>query len=273
MSELRGGAQKRRTAIILGACVALLLPLFFMIVGSLRAPGLPPPDGVEWLPDPVTWSNYSLVENFIPLGQMVRNSLVVVALAVPLTVLVASLAGFAIVAARPRTRRVLVGLSLVALMVPAAALWVPRFALFKWLGLIDSFVPLVAPALMATSPFYVLLFALAYWRVPRNLFDAARLDGLTPLQVWRRVALPLSKPTVFAVAVLAFAVHWSSFVEPLLYLSSPDRFTVPLGLRALQTLEPANHPILLAASVLVTIPPVIAFLLAQRAFFSKTLEV
>jgi multiple sugar transport system permease protein len=263
----------RRTLVIGIACAVLLLPLFFMVVGSLRAPGLAPPDGVEWVPDPIQWSNYSLVDNFIPLGQMVRNSLLVVLIAVPLTVLVASLAGFAIVSARPATRRILIGLSLVALMVPAAALWVPRFALFKWLGLTDTFVPLVAPALMATSPFYVLLFALAYWRVPRNLFDAARLDGLSPLQVWRRVALPLAKPTVFAVAVLAFAAHWSSFVEPLLYLSNPDRFTVPLGLRALQTLEPANHPILLAASVLVTIPPVIAFLLAQRAFFSKTLEV
>ena len=232
-----------------------------------------PPDGIEWLPDPVAWSNYDLVDRFIPLGQMMRNSLMVVAIAVPLTILVASLGGFAIAAATPKARRVLIGLSLVALMVPVTALWVPRFALFKWLGLTDSLVPLVAPALMATTPFYVLLFALAYWRIPRNLFDAARLDGLSPFQIWWRVALPLARPTIFAVGVLAFAAHWSNFVEPLLYLSSPEKFTLPLGLRALQTLEPANHPILLAASVLVTIPPVVAFLLAQRAFFSRTLEV
>lgn len=232
-----------------------------------------PPDGIEWLPDPVAWSNYDLVDRFIPLGQMMRNSLMVVAIAVPLTILVASLGGFAIAAATPRARRVLIGLSLVALMVPVTALWVPRFALFKWLGLTDSLVPLVAPALMATTPFYVLLFALAYWRIPKNLFDAARLDGLSPFQIWWRVALPLARPTIFAVGVLAFATHWSNFVEPLLYLSSPEKFTLPLGLRALQTLEPANHPILLAASVLVTIPPVVAFLLAQRAFFSRTLEV
>lgn len=262
-----------RTASIVALSLLFLGPLVFMVLGSLRAPGLPPPDGFELIPRQLTWANYRTVFAFVPLGRHLMNSLVVVAVAVPVTVLIASWAGFAIATAAPRARRILIGLSVVALMVPLSALWVPRFVMFRWAGLIDTLWPLMLPALMATTPFYVLLFALSYLRIPKGLFEAARLENLSPFGVWRKVAWPLARPTAFAVAVLAFTWHWANFVDPLLYLSSGEKYTVPLGLRALQTLEPTNHPILLAAAVMVSLPPVIAFLVAQRSFFVKTLEV
>ena len=258
---------------IVALSVLFMAPLVFMLAGSLRQPGLPPPIGFEWLPRQLRWANFRTVFEFVPLWTFLRNSLIVVIVAVPVTVVVASWAGFAIARASARMRRVLVGASLVALMMPVTALWVPRFLLFKWSGLTDSLASLMTPALMATTPFYVLLFALAYSRIPRGLFEAAAMDGYSPLTIWRRVAWPLTRPVTFAVAVLAFVFHWSNFVDPLLYLSSSETFTLPLGLRMLQSLDPTNYPILLAASVLVTVPPVIAFLLAQRAFFSRTLEV
>ena len=268
-------AERRPLRALLIVAVSLLFlgPLVFMALGSLRAPGLPPPDGFELIPRDATWSNFKTVFAFVPLGRHLVNSLLVVAVAVPVTVVVASWAGFAIATATPRARRLLIGLSVVALMVPLSALWVPRFVMFRWAGLIDTLWPLMLPALMATTPFYVLLFALSYARLPKGLFEAARLENLSPFGVWRKVAWPLAKPTAFAVAVLAFTWHWANFVDPLLYLSSGERFTVPLGLRALQTLEPTNHPILLAGAVMVSLPPVIAFLAAQRSFFTKTLEV
>jgi multiple sugar transport system permease protein len=263
----------KRLTLTLLLCGLFLLPLAFMVTGSLRTPGLPPPDGFEWLPSPLRVSNYETIFLFVPLWTFLRNSLIVVAIAVPVTVLVASLAGFVIATADAGTRKVLIVLSLVALMIPVTALWVPRFALFRWVGLIDTLVPLMAPALMATTPFYVLLFALAYARLPRALFEAARLEGLSPAQIWRKVAWPLGKPVAFAVAVLAFAFHWSNFIDPLLYLSSEESYTVSLGLRSLAALEPTNHPILLAASVVAAAPPVIAFLIAQRSFYRDALEV
>ncbi len=250
-----------------------LFPLVFMVLGSLRTPGLPPPDGFELLPDPIRTSNYQSVFSIIPLWAQIRNSLIVVVVAVPVTVLFASWAGFAIATARPRARRWLIGISLLALMVPASALWVPRFFIFRELGVIDTLVPLMAPALMATTPFYVLLFALAYSRIPPNLFEASALEGLSPIQTWWRVAWPLGRSVTFAVAVLAFVFHWSNFIDALLYISSTELYTVPLGLRALQTLEPSLHPILLAGAVVATAPAALAFLLAQRAFFVRTLEV
>ena len=263
----------KRLLVTLVLCIVFCLPLAFMVTGSLRTPGLPPPDGFEWLPSPLRFSNYETMFLFAPLWSFMRNSLIVVLVAVPVTVLVASLAGFVIATAEARVRRILIALSFVALMIPVTALWVPRFVMFRWMGLVDTLVPLMIPALMATTPFYVLLFALAYARVPRSLFEAARLEGLSPVQVWRKVAWPLGKPVAFAVAVLAFAFHWSNFIDPLLYVSSERSFTLSLGLRSLATLEPTNHPILLAASVFAAAPPVIAFLVAQRAFFRDALEV
>lgn len=266
-------ARRSRRIAILVLCALFLLPLAFMLLGSLRPPGLPPPDGFEVWPQDPRWDNYRSVFGFVDLTTHIRNSLLVVAVAVPLTVVIASWAGFAIATATPERRRNLVVVSLLALMVPLSALWVPRFVIYEWSGLLGGLAPLMAPALMATSPFYVLIFALAYSRIPSQLYEAARIEGLTPLQIWRRVAFPLAKPAAFAVGVLAFAFHWSNFVDALLYVGRSTWFTLPLGLRALQTLEPTNHPILLAGAVLATVPVAVAFFLAQRSFFVKTLGV
>ena len=118
----------------------------------------------------------------------------------------------------------------------------------------------------------VLVFALVYSRIPRELFEAADSEGLTPFRQWRMIAWPLGRAAVFAVAVLAFAVHWSSFIEPVLYLADSDSFTLPLGLRALFVMEPTMHSILLAAAVIACAPVIIVFVIFQRAIFGRVLE-
>jgi len=262
----------RRLAIA-ALIVTFLLPILFMFLGSLRPAGGAPPDGFDLVPDEVAFENFRIVTGIVDLWSQMLNSALVVMLAVPLTVVIASWAGFAIATGTRRTRVVLIAISVGALMIPATALWVPRFVMFKWAGLLDSLWPLVAPALMATSPFYVLLFALAYARIPKQLFDAARLEGLSPLKTWWHVAWPLGRPVAFAVAMLAFVFHWSNFIDALLYLSTQDRYTLPLGLRSLQTFEPTLHPLMLAGAAIATVPALVAFLLGQRALFARTLEV
>ena len=266
------GRLARSVAIGLGSAL-FALPLVFMFLGALRTPGLPPPDGFEWLPDPVRWANFQSVFGFIELWDFVLNSLIVVVIAVPLTVLIGSWAGFAIISSGPRVRGWLLGASLLAMVMPVSSLWIPRFVGFRWLGLTDTLVPLIAPALMATTPFYVLLFTLVYSRIPRALLEAAALEGMGAFATWRRVALPLGRGATFAVAVLAFIWHWSNFIDPLIYISTEERGTVPLALRALQTLEPTNHPLLMAAALIATVPPVLAFLFVQRTFFTRALEI
>jgi multiple sugar transport system permease protein len=249
---------------------AFVSPLVFLMLGSLRAPGLAPPAGIELVPADPTLASFERVSDLIPLERQLLNSIVVAAVAVPLTIVTASWAGFAMTLLSPRARRIAVAASLVVLMLPLAALWVPRFVLFRELGLIDTYVPLVAPALMGTTPFYVLLYYWSFRRIPRDLIDAARLEGLRPFAVWRRVAAPLVRPTTFAVGALAFVFYWGNFVDPLLYLNTPDRFTLPLGLSALRGLGPTDLPVLLAGSLLATVPAVLAFALVQRRFLHGT---
>jgi len=245
-----------------------LLPLVFLVLGALRTPGGPPPTGLEVLVPQLTGASFERAFALVQLGRQLVNSGLVALLAVPLSVLVASWAGFAATRLSRRGRRLVVATTLVALLVPLSALWVPRFVLFAELSLIDTWVPLVAPALMATSPLYVLLYLWSFSRLPPDLVDAARLEGLGLFAIWRQVASPLVRPTTFAVGALAFAFHWSNFVDPLLYLNDPDLFTAPLGLRQLSDLGPTDFSMLLAASLVVTLPAALAFGAVSHRFLS-----
>ena len=240
-----------------------------MVLGALHAPGEPPPTGLEIVPDEPSLAAFERAADLVPLWRQLLNSLTVVAIAVPLTVAVASMTGFAMSRLRGRWHGVAVGFTLVCLTIPLAALWVPRFALFRSLGVLDTYVPLIAPALVGTSPLLVLL---CYWSargVPRDLIDAARLSGMGPLRVWWHVVLPLTRATVLAVGALAFIAHWSNFIEPLLYLFDTTKATLPIGMSSLRQLGPTDVPVLLAGALIATVPPVLAFAFAQRAVLSR----
>ena len=265
--ERRWGGWRQPAAAVVAAL--FLLPLWFMASGSLREPGTAPPRTPELLPRPVSTESYDRAFGLVDLARHTFNSVAVAALTVPLAVLVASWAGFALLLVAPRARAVLVALSFAALMVPLTALLVPRFAMFRWLGLTDTWAPLVAPALLGLSPFYVLLFYWSFRRIPRELFEAARLEGVSPLRAWRRLAMPLVRPVTAAVALLAFILSWANFLDPLIYLFDSDLYTLPLGLRALEVLDRTNFPILLAGAVVATAPVVAAFLVAQRYFLHE----
>lgn len=259
--------RRQVTAVVISGL--FLFPLVFLVIGAFRAPGAPPPIGLDVLAPAAETGGFERAFALVDLGRQLLNSGLVALLAVPLTVAVASWAGFAATRLSRAGRRLVIGGSLAALLVPLSALWVPRFVLFSELSLIDTYVPLIAPALMATSPLYVLLFYWSYSRLPRDLLDAARLEGLGPYAIWRRVAAPLVRPTTFAVAALAFVFHWSNFIDPLLYLNDPSLFTAPLGLRQLKDLGPTDFPTLLAAALVVTVPAVLAFGSVQRRFLSE----
>lgn len=265
----------RRAAALRGAAAALLTlafltPLAIMLLGALRRPGETPPVGAELLQVQPTGAAFERAFAVVPLARQLANSLAVVAVAVPLTVLVASLTAFAFTRLATGPRRLALGFTLVCLTIPLPALWVPRFAVYRELGVLDTYIPLWAPALVGTSPVLVLL---AYWsarRIPGDLIDAARLEGLGLWRTWWSVVVPLSRPTLFAIGALAFVFHWSNFIDPLLYLFSPELATLPLGLSAIRQLPPIDLPALLAAAVVATLPPVVAFTLVQRRFLNET---
>lgn len=236
-----------------------ILPFVWMLSTSLRQPGLPPPRTIEWLPAPIAFGNYARIFDLAPLGRYTLNSLAVIALAVPLTVLTASWAGFALAQLPAEERVSLIRLAIVLLMVPFTAVWLGRFLLYKQLGLSNSLLAVVAPSLMGTSPFFILLFYWTFHRLPRELYAAARLDGAGALSIWRTVAFPLALPTAAGVAVLTFVLYWSDFTGPLLYLRSPLGYTLPVGLQLLQQLDRTNYPLLMAGSVVMVAPVLVVF--------------
>jgi multiple sugar transport system permease protein len=248
-------------------------PLVWMVSYSLRPLGMAPPNQLEFFVSPLAFENYvSALNRYAPLGRYLLNSLVVVAFAVPLTVVTASWAGFAMSQVSKRAQILLFGLCIVWLLVPAPAVWIPRFVLFTQLGWIDSFASLIAPALMGTSPFYVLLFYIAFLRVTREVYESAQLEGAGPLHVWYSIALPSALPSVITVAVLAFSFFWNDYVSPMLYMRSGLNYTLSVGLQSLQQLARSNFPILMAASVIMIAPILLIFGLTQRYFLQEQID-
>jgi multiple sugar transport system permease protein len=266
----RSGELLQHLVSIVVAAV-FLVPLLWVLAASLRAPGLPPPRGIEWIPDPISLEAYARLTQLLPFGRYLVNSLLVVAVAIPVTLVVASWAGFAIAQLRDVHRRRLVALSVGLLLVPVTALWLTRYLVFRQLGILDSLAALIAPAFMGSSPLFVLLFYWAFRRLPAELAETARLEGAGPFTVWRRVALPLALPTVVVVALLTFLLYWSDFLGPQLYLRSQELYTLPVGLRQLQTLDRTNWPVLMAGSVVLAVPAVLAFAVVQRWFLRARL--
>lgn len=265
MRASRAGRAGRLLLRVLVA-VVFLLPLFWTLAAALHPPGVPLPRSLNLLPEGISTANVGRVLALVPYGRFTLNSLLVVALAVPLTLLISSWAGFSMAQLPRRSQRRWVTLSLAVLMVPGIGLWATRFLIYEQLGWLDTIWALIAPAWMGTSPFFVLMFYRAFRRIPAALYEAARLDGAGAGRVWGAVALPIARPTAVAVAILSFIVYWGDFVSPLLYLSSQDRYTLPVALQLIQQMARSDWSLLMAAALLAMIVPILLFVLVQPYF-------
>jgi multiple sugar transport system permease protein len=263
-----GPVKGMRTALRAVVVVLFLAPVAFMVLGSLRGLDLPPLTGLDLVPDEPGAAAFRRLPEVLPLGRLVLNSLIVVGLAVPITVVVSTWAGFGMAVLGERSRRILVGVTVGLLVLPLPTLWVARFVLYRWFGVLDSLVPLVAPAFAATSPFTVLLAYRAFRRVPPDLWAAARLEGSSSLRTWWSVGLPLVRPTTAAIAALAFTVHWGNYLDALLYLRSPEHQTLAVGIAELKDLDPSDAPLALAGALLLTAVPLVLLALVQRRLFA-----
>lgn len=254
-----------RLVIRLLVTAVFLLPLFWMLTAALHPQGRPLPTTLTVSLD-FTLANFGRVLELVPMGRYTLNSLVVVLLAVPLTLLTSSWAGFGMAQLPTASQRHWIVLSLAVLMVPSVALWSTRFFIYAWLGWYNTILALIAPAIMGTSPFFVLMFYRAFRRIPTAIYEAARLEGAGVLASWWQIGVPIARPTAVGVALLTFIPYWSDFVSPLLYLRSQSRYTLPIALQLLQQLTPSQWSLLMAGAVLATVIPVMLFLLLQPYF-------
>ncbi len=246
-----------------------LAPLLLAILGSLRPPGTAPPTSIELWPSGAGARNYRDVLERPVLHRELVNSLLVAAIAVPVGTLVASCAGFAIARLPRRAALLLLGVTVVAVAIPASTVFVGRLVVFRLLGVTDTPMPLIAPAFIGVTPLLVLLFAWSYHTVPREIYDLATEAGLGPFGTWWHVVVPFRKGAVAVAVAVAFVVSWGNLSDPLLYIYDERWFTLPLGLVSLAQLPPTDQGLMLAAAVVAIVPAVVTAFIVQRHLFER----
>jgi sn-glycerol 3-phosphate transport system permease protein len=256
--------------LILGL-IPLAFPFYWMIVTALkpsREVFTPTP---EWLPAHPAWNNFALAWNAEPFGRFLVNSVIVTAAIVFLQIALAALSAFALARFEFRGRTAFFWIIMAALIVPVQVTFIANFITLAHLGWLNTYAGLIAP--YAVSAFGTFLFRQAFLAVPRQLEDAARLDGCSGLAFLWRVLLPLSKPTVFAFALVAVVTHWNSYFWPLIVTTNNSVRTLPIGLGMFIGQEvTTDWNLLMAASLFVSAPMLLLFFLLQRYFVQSYLR-
>jgi multiple sugar transport system permease protein len=253
-------------AILIGMTVVYAVPLFWMFSTSLKLSGheiVYPP---EWIPNPISWDNYPQVFRLMPVALYTRNTLFVAATATLFGVFTASLAGYGFAHLRFPGRNVMFSLCLSAMMLPGVVTLIPEFLLFKQIGLINTFVPLILPWSLAGSAFAVFLFRQYALTIPLELDEAAKVDGAGVLRIWWDIIVPLSKPVLATMAILSLTHHWNDFMRPLVYLGKPEVRTLALGLRSFKGEQNLAWNYMMVLAMLMLIPILVLFFFAQKQF-------
>jgi ABC-type glycerol-3-phosphate transport system permease component len=264
----RAGRAVATTIIALGGCV-LMIPILWMLRTSLMHPGKIFIQPIVWFPNPIRFQNYAESITEIPFWIYARNSVAISILTVFGSVISASLVGFAFARLRAPDRDILFVIVLGTMMLPGEVLMIPQYLLFRKLGWIDSFLPLVVPAYFGGGPFFIFLFRQFFMSLPRELDDAAKIDGAGFFRIYWDLILPLSKPALATVSILSFFWSWNDFLGPLIYLDDTEKWTLPIGLRVfsgVQIYTQTRWHLMMAASLLTLIPPVLLFFSSQRIF-------
>src|SRR5262245_14314879 len=252
--------------IIIGALL-MLTPFAWLVATSLKPEGDVFLDPIEWIPREVRWINYIEALTFVPYGRYFFNSVEVTGLAVLGTVLSASLVAFAFARLRGPGKNLLFINLLSTLMLPGDVTLVPIYLLFRNLGWLDTYLPLIVPSWFGGSAFYIFLLRQFFLTLPTELDDAAKIDGASLFHIYSRILMPLSKPALATVAIFSFFTHWNSFLTPLIYLNTTEKYTLPVGLRLyLSTLSNSHWNFLMAATLVAIIPPLTLFFISQRFF-------
>ncbi len=261
--------QERRIEKILGyaTLIAVMLlfivPLYWMLGTALKNElqtfALPP----QWFPNPAQWQNFIQVFQEVPFARFIVNTFILVALNIVGQLFAVTLVAYGFARIRFPGRSVLFLLMLSTLMIPYHVTLVPRFILFSKLGWINTYLPLTVPAFTGSS-FLIFLVRQYMMSIPYDLDEAAYIDGASRFQVFWHVIVPLSRPALVLVIVFTFVGVWNDFLQPLIYLNDPNLFTVSLGLSFFQGVRDTNWNLLMAGSLLATIPPLLLFFFAQR---------
>jgi multiple sugar transport system permease protein len=246
--------------------IAMLLPFVWLVSSSLKLQHqvfqYPP----VWIPDPINWDNYTEALTYKPFDIYLRNSLMIIALNEIAVLGSASLCAYGFARISFWGRDKLFALVIGTMMMPYVVLVVPQFIIFSRLGWIDTFLPLTVPQFFGGGAFNIFLLRQFFRTIPEEICDAARIDGASELGVFARIMLPLSKPALVTVAIFTFLGTWNDFFGPLIYLNTPEKYTVAVGLASFRGVLNTRWELQMAASTAMILPVIALFFFAQRYF-------
>ena len=254
-----------RIVLLLVVAALFLAPALWMISSSLKPDyeifATPP---TLWPTSP-RWQNYAEALTSLPFGRFAINTLIIALSTIVGHILSCSIVAYGFARLNGPGKGFFFVLMLSTLMLPYPVTMVPLFIIFSKLGLINSFIPLILPAFFGNA-FYIFLLRQSFKQIPVDLEDAARLDGAGTLQVLLNVILPLSRPALATVAIFTFQAAWNDFLGPLIFLHDQSLYTLQLGLSLFRGAYNVQWAYLMAASLVVTLPVIAIFFIAQKSF-------
>lgn len=252
-------------ALVFGACV-FAFPLLVCLSTALKTSQEYASAPDRLIPRTFAWGNFPKAWTALPFTTFVGNTLVIAVAATIGSVLTSSLVAYGFARFRFRLSGPLFWLLLSTMMLPSQVTMIPVFLIWRAVHGIDTFLPLIVPAFFGGGAFSVFLMRQFFLSLPREFDEAAMLDGAGYLRIWWQVLMPLCGPALATVSVLSFIGQWDNFEGPLIYLNSPEKYTVSLGLRMFQDSYGTDFAQLMAASLIHITPTILIFFAAQRYF-------
>ncbi|QPC85193.1 carbohydrate ABC transporter permease [Phototrophicus methaneseepsis] len=244
----------------------MFVPFFWLLTSSFKTQNqifqYPP----AWIPDPFVPENYVNALTYKPFHLYLRNSLFIAGMNVLAVTLSASFVGYGFARIRFPGRDLWFGVVMATLFLPYAILIVPSFIIFSRLGWVDSFLPLIVPQFFGGGAFNIFLMRQFFRTIPEDIADAARMDGCSEFGVYGRIFLPLAKPALITIAIFTFLHAWNDLLGPIIYLRSPEHFTVAAGLASFRSQTDISWDLQLAAATAMTLPVIVLFFFSQRYF-------
>jgi multiple sugar transport system permease protein len=256
-----------RHALLAAVAIAFLVPFYWMVISALKDNSQIFARPLQWWPNPVRWDNIRRALHYpgFPFLRFLWNSVFYAGCVSLGTVLSCAAVGYGFARLHFPGRDLLFAITVSTMLIPGIVIFIPTFVLFKYLGLLGTYAPLIVPACLGNA-FFIFLLRQFFLGLPQELSDAARVDGAGEFRIFWQIMLPLVRPALLVTALLSFIWTWHEFFGPLIYLSDRSQYPLSLGLFAFRAQHTTEWGLLMAASTLTTLPLVVLFFCTQRSF-------
>ena len=251
--------------ILVAGAIVFAAPFVWMLSTSFKSEATAYKIPVEWIPKPIRWQNYVEAWQMQPFPLFYRNTIFLTAVNIVGVTLSSSLVAFAFARVRFWGRDTLFLILLATMMLPGQVTLIPIYVVWSRLKAVNTYWPLIIPEWLGTA-YNIFLLRQYMMTITPEMDDAARIDGASWFRIYSQIIIPMSAPALGVVAIQAFSWNWNSFMGPLIYLNTRDKFTISIGLRLFQSQMSQYMPYTMAMSVVALIPVLIVFFIAQRYF-------